>query len=92
MNEFPEPSLRPVSERTAPGAATASVVLSCLGIIFGPLTIIPGIICGHVARRQIRRGSIIRGRGVALAGLIIGYVLLIIFGILATIYVLLGVA
>ena len=35
-----------------------------------------GVVCGHLARRTIRRNPDFRGSGMALAGLIIGYVYL----------------
>ena len=54
--------------------AIVSLVLSLLGFILG-FTAIGGVICGHIARRQIReRGE--QGDGLALAGLIIGYILI----------------
>ena len=44
------------------------------GLMFGLLTGIPAIVCGHIARRQIReRGE--QGAQAALIGLIFGYVL-----------------
>ena len=56
------------------GLAIVSLVLSLLGLVFG-VTAIGGVICGHIARRQIReRGE--QGDGLALAGLIIGYILI----------------
>lgn len=54
------------------GLAIASLVLS----VVGPITCIPAIICGHLALRRIRKEPILRGRGLALAGLIIGYIVL----------------
>ncbi len=50
------------------GLAIAALVLSLL-----PCLAIGGIICGHLARGQIRRNPSIRGSGLALAALIIGY-------------------
>jgi hypothetical protein len=58
------------------GMATASLVLSLLGLIIGPFGCVPGIVFGHLARRQSARNPRIGGQGIALAGLIIGYVLL----------------
>ena len=58
--------------------AVISFVLSLLGVLANflipLLPQIAGIICGHIARSQIRRseGSQL-GAGMALAGLIIGY-------------------
>lgn len=45
--------------------------LVCIGFIAG----IPAVICGHLARAEIRRSSgSIGGSGMALAGLITGYI------------------
>ncbi|MHC4192451.1 MAG: DUF4190 domain-containing protein [Planctomycetota bacterium] len=57
------------------GLAIASLVLS-LVIPFG---CIPAIVCGHIALRKIEKDAMIQGRGLALAGLIIGYVILGLF-------------
>ncbi|HEV2370897.1 MAG TPA: DUF1707 and DUF4190 domain-containing protein [Streptosporangiaceae bacterium] len=53
--------------------ATASFVLGLVGIVFGVLASIPAIVLGYIARRQIRRTGE-RGAGLALAGLILGWV------------------
>ncbi|UCG59667.1 MAG: DUF4190 domain-containing protein [Phycisphaerales bacterium] len=62
---------RPTAARTS-GLAIASLVCSLLG----PCCSLPAIICGHVALRKIQRDPALTGRGIALAGLIIGYVIL----------------
>jgi Domain of unknown function (DUF4190) len=54
------------------GLAIASLVCGVGAFIIG-LSFIPAIICGHIARRQIRRTGE-QGGGMALAGLILGYV------------------
>jgi len=57
--------------------AITSMVLGLLGIfVLGPLGSIPAIICGHMARRQIQdsKGQQ-QGDGMALAGLITGYII-----------------
>jgi hypothetical protein len=60
------------SVRTS-GLAIASIVLA---LALGPFGILPAIICGHVALRKIERNVSLRGRGLALAGLIAGYSIL----------------
>ena len=58
------------------GKATASLVLGILSLLcFGLLTGLPAIILGHISRGNIAqsRGRL-RGEGMALAGLILGYV------------------
>ena len=57
------------------GTAIASLVLAILSMAIGPFGFIPAIICGHIARGRIRRTPGLGGDGLALAGLIIGYVL-----------------
>jgi hypothetical protein len=59
------------------GLAVASLVLGLVGIVFcfGPLTGIPAVICGHKAQSQIKHsGGTMTGGGMALAGLITGYI------------------
>ena len=66
------------------GVAIWSFVLSLLGFLCcGPICSIPGIICGHVARKEIRKSDRnLSGDGMALAGIIIGYFGVVITGIL----------
>ncbi len=62
------------------GKATASLVLGILSVIcFGALAGIPAIILGHVSRSNIQKsGGKLKGEGLALAGLIMGYFSLVI--------------
>jgi hypothetical protein len=62
-------------KRTA-GVAVASLVLGIFGmILIGPLGSIPAIVCGHVAKSKIKQNpETLAGDGMALAGLILGYV------------------
>jgi hypothetical protein len=57
------------------GLAIASLVLS----LVMPIGCISAIVCGHIALRKIEKDAMIQGRGLALAGLIIGYVILGLF-------------
>ena len=60
-----------------------SLVLGILGLLLllvciGPLFAIPGVICGHMAYGRIKRsGGMLTGEGLALAGLITGYLCLV---------------
>lgn len=86
----PPPAPRPQSARPAAapqpatasrtsGLAIASLVLSLTGCLS-----LGGVICGHLARRQIRRDPAVTGNGLALTGLILGYIgVLITVGFLA---------
>ena len=53
--------------------ALVSLICSAGSFILIPFGFIPGIICGHIARRKLAQNSSLRGRGLAKAGLILGY-------------------
>lgn len=56
--------------------AIASLAGGVLSLGLGFLTGIPAVICGHLGRGRIRKsGGELRGTGMALAGLIAGYVM-----------------
>lgn len=57
--------------------AMPSLVLSLLSFILGPFGFIPGIICGYIARAQIKKDPSLEGSGLALSDLIIGYLFII---------------
>jgi hypothetical protein len=63
------------------GLAVASLVCGIAQILVGPLSGIPAIILGHVARSRISQTGE-QGAGLALAGLILGYVGLVLTVIL----------
>jgi hypothetical protein len=64
----------------------ASLVLGCLAFLYG-ITAIPALICGYVARSQIReRGE--NGGGLALAGIVLGWVFVALFAVLLVVFVL----
>jgi Domain of unknown function (DUF4190) len=58
--------------RPTNGLAIAALVCGIAQFAVG-ITFIPAIICGHMARRQIRQTGE-AGDGMALAGLILGYI------------------
>jgi hypothetical protein len=66
-----------------------SLVLGILGLLcFSFLAAIPAVICGHLGRSKIRDSQgALQGNGLALAGLILGYLSLAFFvlGIIAAI-------
>src|SRR5713101_1673489 len=72
------PSAFAPAPRTAP-IAIWSPVLAILFFTGGWLfTAIPAVICGHIARTKIRKsGGALRGKGIATAGLILGYLALV---------------
>jgi uncharacterized protein DUF4190 len=71
---LPRPAQRPPTGPTrTSGLALASIICSVGSFIIIPLGFIPGIICGHMAKKRIARDPMLGGRGLAKAGLIIGY-------------------
>ena len=74
----PLPTGRPSTQQN--GLAITSFVLGLLSLVcFGLLAGIPAIICGHLARGRARRSPAqYGGGGFALAGLILGYVSLVV--------------
>src|SRR5213592_1866345 len=74
----PPPSPRSAAPATAP-TAIWSLVLAIVSFFCGWLfTAIPAVICGHIARSKIRKsGGALGGKGIATAGLILGYIALV---------------
>ncbi len=64
---------------TTSGVAIASLVCSCTGLLLGFLGAIPGIILGLKALRQIKTRPGLGGKGLAMAGLITGSALALIW-------------
>jgi len=56
--------------------AVASLVCSLLSFVTC-IGWLPGIICGHMAKARIRRNPALKGNGLATAGLVIGYLILV---------------
>jgi len=57
------------------GLATASLICGIGSVFFGTLAGIPAIITGHLALGKIKKsGGVLQGRGLAITGLILGYV------------------
>ena len=61
----------PATRSHTNSTAIAALVLG-LGVPFFGVTAIPAVICGHKARREIRRTGE-QGDGMAVAGLVLGY-------------------
>ncbi len=72
----PPPIPTPPAPARTPGLAIWSLVLGILSLTcFWLLTAIPAVICGHVAYARIRRSAgALSGEGVALGGMITGYI------------------
>lgn len=80
--QAPSHAARP---RTSP-LAIWSLVLSLATMVLGPFGCVPGIVCGHLARRAMRRDPSLGGRGLATTGLVVGYALLAV-GLVLTAFV-----
>jgi len=61
------------------GLAIASLVCSLVGLFIG-LASIAGVICGHLALREINQSNgRVGGRGLAIAGLVISYISIVLY-------------
>ena len=61
--------------------AIASMMLGVAEFFTGGLTAIPAVICGHIARRQMKQTAE-RGDGLATSGLVLGYMAIIFWSVL----------
>ena len=76
---WPVPGYQPPA--TTNSLARASLVLGVAEFFTAGLTAIPAIICGHMAKREMRLTGQ-RGDGLATAGLVLGYMAVIFWGVL----------
>lgn len=67
---------REIQGKPEPGQTSGLAIASLVFSVLGPIGSLPAIICGHIALRKIRKEAAVKGRGLALAGLIIGYAVL----------------
>jgi hypothetical protein len=82
MSDY-QPSPPPTPYTGSPAPAQRTNTLAIIALILGIVVPIGGIICGPIALSQIKRTGE-NGRGLAMAGLIIG-IILTLLGILITI-------
>jgi uncharacterized membrane protein len=81
---WPVPLYQPPPPQAVPGTnsmAIAAMVLGVAEFFTAGLTAIPAVICGHIARRQMRMTSQ-RGDGLATGGLVLGYMAIIFWTVL----------
>jgi len=89
MNTPPPVAPGAGSKQQTSGFAIASLALGICGIVLcmGPLGGIPAVIMGHKANSEIRKsGGLLRGSGLANAGLVTGYIsifMIFVVGLLA---------
>ena len=70
----PAPPPLPPTPRPTPAGRPERCTLALVSLILSILGLnVPAIICGHVARSRIKKNPLLTGKGMALAGLIIGY-------------------
>jgi hypothetical protein len=76
----PPPPAVPQTVPRTPPVAIWSLILAVLSFTCGWLfTAIPAVICGHIARAKIRKSDgTLGGRGIATAGLVFGYIALVV--------------
>lgn len=79
---LPPDPVAPAAPVKTSGLAIASLVSGILAwfttplvflVIPTPLCTIAAIVCGHMARSEIRRNAGMAGNGMAIAGLVLGY-------------------
>jgi hypothetical protein len=64
------------------GMAIASLVLAIVGLMFCGIPSIAAVVFGHIGIHQINQsGGTEQGRGMAIAGLVIGYLVIACFAI-----------
>jgi uncharacterized protein DUF4190 len=70
-------SAQPPSGTAGTNTNTMAIVALVLALVMAPA----GVVCGHIAKRQIRRTGE-QGSGLATAALVIGYVLTALYAVL----------
>ena len=69
------PTTTPAPTTRTSGKAVAALVLGILGIVLLPIVLsIPAIIYGKKARNEIDSSSGLNGRGLAVTGIVLGWV------------------
>jgi hypothetical protein len=77
LRKTTKPNTLPVlQDKVVPLRTSGLAIASLACSLLGPVCCIPAIICGHLALRRMGREPPLRGYGLAIAGLIIGYIIL----------------
>jgi len=79
-----QPTWQPAPPSRYNSMATAALILGGLEFPTAGLTAIPAVICGHIARGQIKRTGE-DGTGMAVAGMVLGYLAIAFFALLVVI-------
>ena len=78
---WPVPAYQPPPPSGTNSMAIASMVLGVAEFFTAGLTAIPAVVCGHIARRQMKQTAE-RGDGLATSGLVLGYMAIIFWSVL----------
>jgi Domain of unknown function (DUF1707)/Domain of unknown function (DUF4190) len=78
---WPVPAYQPPPPSGTNSMAIASMVLGVAEFFTAGLTAVPAVICGHIARRQMKETAQ-RGDGLATSGLVLGYMAIIFWSVL----------
>ena len=81
MPAWPVPAYQPPPPSGTNSMAIAAMVLGVAEFFTAGLTAIPAVVCGHIARRQMKLTSQ-RGDGLATSGLVLGYMAIIFWSVL----------
>ena len=81
LSAWPVPAYQPPPSSGTNSMAIASMVLGVAEFFTGGLTAIPAVVCGHIARRQMKQTAQ-RGDGLATGGLVLGYMAIIFWSVL----------
>jgi hypothetical protein len=87
-DEFAKPKKAPLggSRSNARGLAIASLACCCSAVLTGPLGGIAGLLLGILVLRDVKRSGNATGRGLAVAGVLLGAVILVANAILAVVF------
>jgi hypothetical protein len=77
---WPGPAYQPAVPTSTNSLARASMILGVAEFFSMGLTAVPAVICGHIAKREMRETGQ-RGDGMATAGLVLGYMAIVFWGI-----------
>jgi hypothetical protein len=69
--------IAPAAERRTSGNAIAALVLGICGLVVFPLIGVLAIVFGYRARDEIRRDPTVGGEGLATAGIILGWIAMV---------------
>jgi hypothetical protein len=84
---WPVPVYQPPVSTSTNSLARASLILGVAEFFSMGLTAVPAVICGHVAKREMKLSGQ-RGEGLATAGLVLGYMAIIFWGIIIVLSIL----